>query len=616
MYQNTNEKIKCHCNNKASLNKYLYAKLITAPITDNPGPQNPLEIIRSIRETTTALCCSLAIVSCPALADSIDDPGMSVFHSTSIDKSAYKQSARFLMQSTLGFNRHELEHLNNTGIEPWIAEQLSAKPTKLEPHIEFLASFGERDVSTASYDLPYHKVMSMGNTVGYLNFSTSWLRAVLRGNDLLRQRIAWALSQILVVSNRTNLLTEASANYYDMLLDGAFGQYEDLLLNATYHPVMGRYLTYMGNTKANEARNIVPDENYARELMQLFTIGLWQLDDNGNQKRDTNGEPVATYTNEDIRSIASILTGFWLDKTRFGKIDWNRFDEPMVVHRKYHDRQDKTALNGYITVSAGTEPDAEIRYLIKSLANHPNTAPFISRKLIQHLVTSNPTPDYIKRVVKVWRASSGNLGKVVTAILLDPDARGKTVRVSVAPTKLKEPIVRVVSLIKLLGCGHQLGKQATDYPGLQWWYPYLEYELNQEPLGANSVFSFFNSAYANPGAIADKNLVSPEFDLMDAVSTARFTNYVWQGLNDGFHRHPQNPKFEALTCDLAWEQALLNHDMHAFVNYLDVMLAAGNMSESTRQVIQTQIGRASISLDKVRAALLGVVVSPEGAVLQ
>lgn len=562
------------------------------------------------------MCFSLVIVSCSILAEASDDPGVSTHELAFLDQSEYTHTSRFLMQSTLGFNRHELKHVNSIGIENWIANQLNTAPTKLEPHIEFLASFGERDMSTASYDLAYHKVMSSGNTVGYLNFSTSWLRAVLSGDDLLRQRVAWALSQILVVSNRTNVLTEASANYYDMLLDGAFGQYEDLLLNVTYHPVMGRYLTYMGNTKANESKNIVPDENYARELMQLFTIGLWQLHDNGHQKRDSNGEPVATYTNEDIRTIASMLTGFWLNKTRFGKIDWSRFDEPMVIHRKHHDRHKKLALNGYIKVAAGTEPNTEIEYLIKSLANHPNTAPFISRKLIQNLVTSNPSPDYIERVVKVWRASNGNLGKVVTAILLDTDASEKADHLSTTSTKLKEPIVRVVSLIKLLNCGNELGKQATDFPGLQWWHPYLDEELNQEPLGARSVFNFFDSTYANPGAIADKNLVSPEFDLIDAVSSARFTNYVWQGLNDGFHRHPQNPNFEALTCELTWEQALLNHDKQTFLNYLDLMITAGNMTESTRRIIQTQMDQVPSQLDKVRSAVLGAAVSPDGAVLQ
>jgi len=562
------------------------------------------------------MCFSLVIVSYPILVASSDNFELTQFQKAHNDHIKYTNSARFLMQSTLGFNRPELDHLNDIGIDNWIAKQLTIPPTKLEPHIEFLASFGDSHLNTSPHDLPYHKVKSAGNTVGYLNFSTSWLRAVLNGDDQLRQRIAWALSQILVVSNKTNVLTEASANYYDMLLDNAFGNYEDLLLNVTYHPIMGRYLTYMGNTKANEKSSIVPDENYARELMQLFTIGLWQLDDNGNQKLDAGGEPIATYTNEDIRAIARMLTGFWLNNTRFGHINWNQFDEPMIIHKKHHDRTDKKALNGYITVAAGTKPSEEIDYLIKSLANHPNTAPFISRKLIQHLVTSNPSPDYIERVVTVWRSSNGNLGKVVTAILLDPDARTTTDRATPASIKLKEPIVRVVSLIKLLDCGNKLGKQPSDYPGLQWWHPYLNDELNQEPLGADSVFNFFSSTYAKPGLIAEKNLVSPEFDLVDAVTSARFTNYVWQGLNDGFHRHPYNTEFDALTCDLSWEQELLNKSSQAFLDYLDVMLTAGTMADSTRQIIQTQFGRAKKTIDKVRTAVLGVAVSPEGAVLQ
>jgi len=526
-------------------------------------------------------------------------------------------TVRLLMQSTLGFNRIELSHANRIGADAWIAEQLVMPSTKLEPYIEHLIGFGERDLGTSARDLPYHKVISAGNTVGYLNFSTSWLRAVLGGDDLLRQRVAWALSQILVISNKTNALTEASANYYDMLLDGSFGHYEDLLLDVTYHPVMGRYLTYMGNKQANDERLIVPDENYARELMQLFTIGLWHLDESGNANLDMQGEPVATYNNEDIRAIASALTGFWLDKTRFGKIDWNRFDEPMVIHRKHHDRRSKVALNGYIKIAAETEPNSEIEYLIKSLARHPNTAPFISHKLIQHLVTSNPSPAYIKRVVKVWRSSNGHLGKVIKTILLDPEARLAANRSVSVATKLKEPIVRVVSLIKLLDCGSSLGKQATDYPGLQWWHPYLEEELNQEPLGADSVFNFFSASYAKPGAIAEKQLVSPEFDLMDAVSSARFTNYVWQGLTEGFHRHRQkNEKFESLTCDLSFEQNLLHHNRDGFWDYLDLMLTAGTLTESSRQVIQSQMTLQQKPVDQVRTAILGITLSPEGAVLK
>ena len=194
------------------------------------------------------------------------------------------------------------------------------------------------------------------------------MRAVIGGDDALRQRVAWALSQILVTSTKTNKMAQGMSNYYDLLLYNAFSKYEDLLISVTYHPVMGRYLSYMGNRKANPKKNRYPDENFAREIMQLFTIGLWQLNSDGTRVLDIDGEPVPTYSNADITELARVFTGFWLPNTRFGRMDWSKFDEPMSISLSQHDEQSKEALNGYITVPKNLNPDNEIEYVIRRLA--------------------------------------------------------------------------------------------------------------------------------------------------------------------------------------------------------------------------------------------------------
>ena len=525
------------------------------------------------------------------------------------------EAAHFLMQATLGFNRQELSQARSSGFHKWISDQIMTPATHTEPYIEYLTSFGNRDYSTSARTLPYHKVLSDGNTVGYLNFSTAWLRSVLGGHDLLRQKVAWSLSQILVVSNKTNLLTEASANYYDLLLNRAFDKYEDLLLDVTLHPVMGNYLTYIGNTKPNPAKNQVPDENFAREVMQLFSIGLWQLEQNGEVKKNVDHNPIPTYNNEDIRELSKVFTGLWLADAPFGRIDWSKYDQQMVMNHKLHDQSAKNILDGYIDIPSKTPPMEEIKLVIKKLALHPNTAPFISKRLIQNLVTSNPSSGYIGRVVEVWLKSDGNLGKVVTAILLDEEAKFTNPH-NVQRQKLKEPIVRVVNIMKAFSCGTKLGKAPTDYPGLQWWHPFLESEIKQEPLGAPSVFNFFDSTYSAPGEISQKTLVSPEFQLMDAVTTAKFTNYLWEGLTLGFHRHPYGMKSEPFSCDFTNESELLKQETNKLVEHVSLMLTANTLSKHRKDIINRILIPIQSPIEKIVTTILGVAVSPEGAILK
>ena len=248
----------------------------------------------------------------------------------------------------MGATHNDIQLLQKTGFNDWIQQQIMRQTSLTEPYIEALQSYSLSDKGTPPSHAAYHRVMSAGNYVGHLNFGTAWMRTVLNSNDQLRQRVAWALSQLFVISNRTNKLTEATANYYDVLLNGAFSDYESLLLNVTYHPLMGRYLSYIGNRKANVKKNRFPDENFAREVMQLFTIGLWMLNDDGSQLLDDDGNPIPTYSNDDVKELARVFTGFKLADERFGKIIWDKYDQPMQISAWHHDRGSKLALNGII----------------------------------------------------------------------------------------------------------------------------------------------------------------------------------------------------------------------------------------------------------------------------
>ena len=253
-------------------------------------------------------------------------------------------NARFLNQSTLGWNESELKELTELGQKRWLEQQLSKNATKLEPYISMLAARLEEDADTVAGTLPYHKVNLARNNVGYKNTTTAWMRAVLRGDDILRHRVAFALSQILVVSNCTNVLTAASANYYDLLLDNAFVNYEDLLLKVTLHPVMGKYLSYLWNRAHSEDTSQQPDENYAREVMQLFSIGLWELNKDGTRRLNKDGDPINTYEIDDVKTLARVFTGLSLKDERFGKQNWDKYSTPMIMNSRHHDKKAKNCL--------------------------------------------------------------------------------------------------------------------------------------------------------------------------------------------------------------------------------------------------------------------------------
>jgi len=518
-------------------------------------------------------------------------------------------SARFLSQSTLGYTEANVTELQALGYQKWIRQQVSIPPTLLEPYIETIASRRKYDANIPPENLPYQKVNSKQNNVGYRNISTAWMRAVLSGNDRLRQRVAWALSQIVVTSIANNRLTEGSSNYYDLLLKHAFSNYDELLIDVTFHPVMGRYLSYMGNRKASTNNKRQPDENYAREIMQLFTIGLWQLNPDGSKKLNSNNEPIPTYTNDDITELSRVFTGFWLNDTVFGRNDWEQYDSPMTIVDRHHDKKAKSLLKGHIKIEPNTSPKQEILYAIKRLTKHENVAPFLSKKLINHLVTSNPSKQYVERVSTVWANTNGNLGKVVESILLDPEARDNAYKLLPEFGRLKDPIQRITNILIGFECGADIGHNPKDYPGLQWWRPEPLKHLSQAPMQAPSVFNFFEPEYSKPGTIADSELYSPEFQILNDATASSVPNYIWSGLLNGFHRPMPFDKASPLTCTFPDES---KQSIIELLNKANLLLSAGSIDAATlseiRKLVTTQ------SEQKHQAAVFAVAISPNATI--
>lgn len=522
-----------------------------------------------------------------------------------------KEAARFLNQATLGYTEAQIKNLQETGYKKWIKQQTAEPPTLLQPYIESLFSRRKIDHETPRNSLPYHKVNSKGNNVGYRNLSTAWMRSVLKGDDHLRQRVAWALSQIIVTSSNNNRLTMGTSNYYDVLLKHAFSSYEDLLLTITFHPVMGRYLSYMGNKKANAKINRQPDENYAREILQLFTIGLWELNPDGSYHLNASGKPIPTYTNSDITELARVFTGFWISNALFDRNDWDKYDRPMSIAKRYHDRGSKNILDGHIQVSPGMDPEKEIATVVTSLARHPNVAPFMSRRLINHLVTSNPSKHYMKRVSKVWLATNGNLGAVIQAILLDPEARSPAQGQRPFTGRLKDPIQRLTNILIGFECGAELGKEPDDYPGLQWWRPEPLKHLSQAPMQAPSVFNFFEPQYSEPGPIADAGLFSPEFQILNDATASTVPNYIWRGLLNGFHTPANTAQGSALRCNFDKTHQLSLSDTLGKANLL---LAAGSIESNQLIAIENLIKTQAANNEE--AAVFAIAISPNATIQQ
>lgn len=528
-----------------------------------------------------------------------------------------RSAARFLTQASFGPTMKEIERVRDLGYEGWLDDQLAKPPTLHSAYIRQIKADHNGPRADQSYSADPNSSSVDGN-----NITTAFARAAVSGEDQLRQRMAFALSQILVISRRDATLAnkpEPVANYYDIFVRHGLGNYRDILKEVTYHPCMGWYLSHVGNQKADLSIGRFPDENFAREVMQLFSVGLWKLNPDGSRRLDGEGEPIPTYGNEEITQLARVFTGLWYDSQwGWGSGGWaeDHFMRPMVMHAEYHDTEAKTLLDGYVIPARPQSREnarKDIDDALNHLFNHPNTPVFISKQLIQFLVTSNPSPGYVQRVQSVFvdngHGVRGDLGAVAKAILLDDEAREIKFPVGDAHYgKLREPVVRTMAMARAF----QLGE---THPGFVWWNPYELYAgmSFQEPMNAPSVFNFFKPGYQAPGVIRDAGLVSPVFQIMDSYSAVSFPNLLWDYLDSGFRSGWGNPRYP-LNFSASRMAAVTDG---ALVDRMNLLLASGNMSARTRGVILAALATPGLSQDeKIQLAAYLTLMSPEGATQQ
>jgi uncharacterized protein (DUF1800 family) len=499
-------------------------------------------------------------------------------------------AARFLNQSTFGPTSALLTQVEQNGFNSFLAQQFAtaATPTLLR-------------VDQATAALP------AGTDPSNPQFQEAWWYTVANAPDQLRQRVAFALSELMVVSaNGSGMFEhpEAMATYWDLLAQDAFGNFRQLLEDVTLNPAMGDFLDMVHNDKPNPSKNTEPNENYAREVMQLFTIGLYKLNSDGSQQLDPNNQPIPTYDQDVVEGYAHVFTGWYWAQT--GTPTWRyvpaNYRQPMLAFPEHHDTGAKIILNG-VTLPAGQTQAQDLQAGLDALFNHPNTGPFICRRLIQRLVTSNPSPAYIARMSKVFANNGhsvrGDLQAVVQAILLDPEARTSPSATSASYGKEREPIIRLANLYRAFNATAASGKFAVSNQ---------TFNFGQAPLYSPTVFNFFTPDYSQSGAIAQAGLDSPEFqittDTTVITSANRMRSAVYQQAS------PNNP--DTLVLDLSSLTALAA-DSAGLVDSLNPLLMGGGMSPNTRSIVINAVNQISATnpLGRAQTAVHLLVTSPE-----
>ena len=521
-------------------------------------------------------------------------------------------ASRFLAQATFGPTPEAIAALRTAGYDynAWIDAEVAKTPSYSAPLVTAaLATGGITAIQNAQNRRARNQVM-------------------IAGNDQLRQRVAYALSQIFVISDNNSAIAnaaEGSCAYYDLLVRDSFTNFRQLMVDITYSPMMGRYLNQYRNRKANPAKNTRADENYAREVEQLFSIGLYQLTSDGNYVTDSSGQPVETYTNDQVTEFAKVFTGLTDEDhnpnptgTGTGRTDFPsataNYTEPMKMWQLQHDVTAKS-LHHYTgarkpDLPAGQTGDQDISDAIDNLVEHPNTAPFICRQLIQRLVTSNPSDGYVGRVSAAFldngQGQRGDMVAVIKAILLDQEARSVAFITDPEHGKLREPYLRLTHLLRAFH--YQVAGTVLPYDlGSA-----TENTLGQFPLAAPSVFNFYLPDYQPQGPIGDAGLFAPEFQIQNAVFGIATPNLYYS---------LTNTSVGLFALDLSAQAAL--PDTTALLDNVDLLLTAGTLSSTSRATILTALngvtaamvpGGSTLALTRARLAIYLVASSPDFAI--
>jgi uncharacterized protein (DUF1800 family) len=499
------------------------------------------------------------------------------------------QAARFLTRSTFGPSHEDIHKLSVIGYTAWFDEQTRAATTVLRPTLEAWKNAGA--------------------DVGQDDRLMLWWRNVVQRPDQLRQRMAFSLGEIFVISDVAGTLRDdpvGMGEYYDILARGAFGNYRTLLEQITKSPAMGKYLSMLKNQKADPANNIRPDENYAREIMQLFSIGLNELNPDGTEVLDGSGNPIPTYDQSVVEGFAATFTGWnYANATSWDWPDENYL--PMEPWESYHETAAKTVLDGNV-ISAGQTAQQDLTMALDIIFNHPNVGPFMAHALIQRLVTSNPSPAYVGRVAAVFADDGtgvrGNLLAVLKAILLDPDAVNGPTNDPATFGKLREPLLRLTALWRAF---HAVA------PGGYIRYSDPEEDFAEAPGRAPSVFNFFAPDYLPPGALHDAGIFAPEFQITTEAKITTTTNRFYGCTFDGWYggTHDLDKGWIVLNTELP-----LAADPVALVEDLNLLLMSGQMSPEMKTIVESMVTDTDPAdpRQRVLEALYLITTSPEFSV--
>lgn len=498
---------------------------------------------------------------------------------------------RFLNQATFGATPAAADEFKRLGAAAWIDAQMALPASLQLPFLQALPA----------PQFPFERQADRLD---------AWFRNAVNGEDQLRQRVAFALSEIFVVSQQGALVSYpyGLASYYDMLAGHAFGNYRELLEDVTLHPAMGIYLSMLGNEKPDPALNIRPDENYARELMQLFSIGLVELNADGSVRLGADDQPIPTYDQATIEAYAHVYTGWhFAGAPSFELAFPNAFNQtiPMQLYPDYHDTGEKRLLSG-VVLPAGQTGEQDLAGALDSLFFHPNVGPFVAIRLIQRLTASNPSPGYVSRVAAVFDDNGagvrGDLGAVVRAILLDPEARPAAP--GATDGKLKEPLLRLTQLWRAYDARSASGRYALLAAGVF---------FGQAPLAAPSVFNFFSPFYAPPGEIRDGSLVAPEMQIATEYQNTLVTNYfLYQafGLNSASDALAEDDVYIDID-----DEVEVAADTDALIDMVAAKLTGGELSATLRAEIETMLALLPADDPVLRAAetIYFIASSPEFA---
>ncbi|HZP04325.1 MAG TPA: DUF1800 family protein [Terracidiphilus sp.] len=537
-------------------------------------------------------------------------------------------AARFLEQATFGPTDADIRTVSLNGIDAWLNQQFAMPAPTTPAWQDVETSLIIDNPPCASSDVKCNAGIFLQNDQNEAIVQDAFWQQSLAANDELRQRVKYALLQQFVISsNNTSSIQDmprGEMNYYDMLGKDAFptpgtpatpgnpGNFRTLLEDITLNPMMGQFLSMLGNDKGNATTD--PDENYAREVMQLFTIGLWQLNDDGTQKLDASGNPIPTYSNLDVMGLAKVFTGFsWNVPGDTSDTAWSNcciyvgpgIGEdllPMQSYPTHHSTAEKDFLG--VTIAAGSsDPNGDLKIALDTLFNHPNVPAFFSKQMIQHLVTSNPSPAYVTRIAQVFKNDGtgvrGNLKAVINAILTDPEARD-TATATTNPEygKVKEPLLRYSEWARAFTAQSRNGAYnvtSTEDP---------IYGFGEMWMRSPTVFNWFSPGYFPPNtSISSAGLLAPEMQIVNVSSVVGYINYMQNAVGSGATSGPDIFSSYATEMSLAPTPDQL-------VNRINLLLMAGQMSTT----LQNQIGEAVNSIpipasdqNAINAALLSRV---------